>query len=79
MRTTAEMRRTEVVLPRELVEQIDSVAGKRGRTKFIQRAVQNELRRQAFEKWVAISKRLKGLTFEDTLYAAKRQLEERGR
>jgi metal-responsive CopG/Arc/MetJ family transcriptional regulator len=72
-------RRTEVVLPKELVERIDQVAGKRGRTKFIEQAAWAELRRRAFEEWLTLGKRLKGLTLEDTLYAARRQLEERGR
>lgn len=74
-----EKRRAEVVLPRELIEHIDAVAGRRGRTKFIERAVRAELRRRAFEEWLAMGHKLKGLTLEDTYYAAKRELEERGR
>ncbi len=70
--------RTEIVLPKDLLEQIDAVAGKRGRTKFLERAARAELRRQAVEEWLALGKKLKGLTLEDTLYEARR-LEERRR
>ncbi len=78
-RTAAEKHRAEVVLPKGLVERIDSLAGRRGRTKFIERAVRAELRRRAFEEWIAFGRKLKGLTLEDTYYTSKRQLEERGR
>jgi len=73
-----EKKRTEVLLPKELVERIDTVAGARGRTRFIEEALRRELRRRAWEEWLALGKRLKGLTLEDTLYAARAELEKRG-
>jgi hypothetical protein len=45
--------RTHVVLPEELVAEVDKVAGKRGRSKFIADAIETKLRlarqRAAFE------------------------------
>ncbi len=73
-----EKRRVEVLLPKELLEEIDRMAGKRGRTKFIEHAVRMELRRRTFETWLSLGKKLKGLTLEDTLYTA-RTLEEQKR
>ena len=73
-----EKKRTEVLLPKELVERIDTVAGARGRTRFIEEALRRELRRRAWEEWLALGKKLKGLTLEDTLYAARSELEKRG-
>jgi len=73
-----EKKRTEVLLPRELVERIDTLAGARGRTRFIEEALRRELRRRAWEEWLALGKKLKGLTLEDTLYAARAELEKRG-
>ncbi len=37
--------RTTITLPEELMDEIDRVAGARGRSGFIARAVRNELRR----------------------------------
>lgn len=34
-----EKRRTHIVLPKEMVDQIDSLVGKRGRSKFIEEAL----------------------------------------
>ena len=73
-----EKKRTEVLLPKELVERIDTLAGARGRTRFIEEALRRELRRRAWEEWLALGKKLKGLTLEDTLYAARAELEKRG-
>ena len=73
-----EKKRTEVLLPKELVERIDTLAGARGRTRFIEEALRRELRRRAWEEWLALGKRLRGLTLEDTLYAARAELEKRG-
>ena len=73
-----EKKRTKVLLPRELVERIDTLAGARGRTRFIEEALRRELRRRAWEEWLALGKRLRGLTLEDTLYAARSELEKRG-
>ena len=73
-----EKKQTEVLLPKELVERIDTVAGARGRTRFIEEALRRELRRRAWEEWLALGKRLRGLTLEDTLYAARSELEKRG-
>jgi len=71
-------KRTEVLLPRELVERIDTLAGERGRTRFFEEALRRELRRRAWEEWLALGKKLKGLTLEDTLYAARAEVEKRG-
>ena len=38
--------RTHMVLPDELVESIDSLVGKRKRTRFVQEAVREKLRRE---------------------------------
>ncbi|HEU67987.1 MAG TPA: hypothetical protein ENN53_02010 [Candidatus Acetothermia bacterium] len=70
--------RTEIVLPTDLLKQIDAVAGKRGRTKFLEQAARAELRRGAVQEWFALGNKLKGLTLQDTLYEARR-LEERRR
>ncbi len=47
-------RRTHVVLPEELIEKIDKVAGKRKRSSFIEEAVRhkllNEAQKQVFRK-----------------------------
>ena len=37
--------RAHVVLPEEMIEEIDRVAGKRGRSRFIEEAVADKLRR----------------------------------
>jgi metal-responsive CopG/Arc/MetJ family transcriptional regulator len=71
-----EKKRTEVLLPRELVERIDALAG--GRTRFIEEALRRELRRRAWEEWMALGEKLRGLTLEDTLYAARSEVEKRG-
>jgi predicted transcriptional regulator len=73
-----EKKRTEVLLPRELVERIDALAGERGRTRFIEEALRRELRRRAWEEWLAFGEKLRGLTLEDTLYAARSEVEKRG-
>lgn len=73
-----EKKRTEVLLPRELVERIDALAGERGRTRFIEEALRRELRRRAWEEWLAFGEKLRGLTLEDTLYAARAEVEKRG-
>ena len=38
--------RTHMVLPDELIESIDSLVGKRKRTRFVQEAVREKLRRE---------------------------------
>jgi predicted transcriptional regulator len=73
-----EKKRTEVLIPRELVERIDALAGERGRTRFIEEALRRELRRRAWEEWLALGEKLRGLTLEDTLYAARSEVEKRG-
>ena len=48
--------RAHVVLPEELVDEVDSIAGKRGRSKFIEEAVRQKLllaRQQAAMKRTA--------------------------
>ena len=73
-----EKKRTDVLLPKELVDRIDTLAGARGRTRFIEEALRWELRRRAWEEWLALGKKLKGLTLEDTLCAARAEVEKRG-
>ncbi len=77
MKVAEDKQRTEIVLPKDLLQQIDAVAGKRRRTEFLERAARAELRRHAVEVWFALGKRLKGLTLEDTLYEARRLEEQR--
>ena len=77
-RKVGEKKRTEVLLPRELVERIDALAGERGRTRFIEEVLRRELRRRAWEEWLAFREKLRGLTLEDTLYAARSEVEKRG-
>jgi metal-responsive CopG/Arc/MetJ family transcriptional regulator len=74
-----EKKRTSVLLPRELVERIDALAGERGRTRFIEEALRRELRRRAWEEWLAFGEKLRGLTLEDILYAARSEVEKSGR
>lgn len=78
MKLAEDKQRTEIVLPKDLLQQIDTVAGKRGRTKFLERAARAELRRRAVKEWLALGEKLKGLTLDDTLYEVRR-LEERRR
>ncbi|MEM3485853.1 MAG: hypothetical protein QXI12_09555 [Candidatus Methanomethyliaceae archaeon] len=72
-------RRLEVLLPVDLLARIDAVAGRRGRRRFVEEAVRAELRRRALEAWFSASEKFRGLSLEDTLYAGRKVLEERGR
>ncbi|MFQ6117565.1 MAG: CopG family ribbon-helix-helix protein [Candidatus Bipolaricaulia bacterium] len=47
------MRRTNVMLPEELLEEIDRVAGKRKRSRFIAEAIEEKLARMRFEEALA--------------------------
>ncbi|MFQ6090752.1 MAG: CopG family ribbon-helix-helix protein [Candidatus Bipolaricaulia bacterium] len=47
------MRRTNVMLPEELLEEIDRVAGKRKRSRFIAEAIEEKLARVRFEEALA--------------------------
>jgi len=47
------MRRTNVVLPEELLEEVDRVAGKRKRSRFIAEAIEEKLARMRFEEALA--------------------------
>ena len=47
------MRRTNIVLPEELVEEVDRVAGKRKRSWFIAQAIQGKLAEIKFEQALA--------------------------
>ena len=47
------MRRTNVILPEELVEEVDRVAGKRKRSRFIAEAIEEKLARIKFEAVLA--------------------------
>ncbi|MEM2356053.1 MAG: hypothetical protein QXO00_07045, partial [Candidatus Bathyarchaeia archaeon] len=75
----AKKRRLEVLLPVDLMARIDAVAGRRGRRRFVEEAVRAELRRRALEAWFSASEKFQGLSLEDTLYAGRKVLEERGR
>lgn len=47
------MRRTNIILPEELVEEVDRVAGKRKRSWFIAQAIQGKLAKIKFEQALA--------------------------
>lgn len=47
------MRRTNIVLPEELVEEVDRVAGKRKRSWFIAQAIQEQLAKIKFKQALA--------------------------
>ena len=49
MATDARQRRAHIVLPTELVEAIDAQVGPRGRSRFVQDAVEEKLRRQRLQ------------------------------
>lgn len=56
MAATVERRRAHVLLPREIIDEIDATVGPRGRSRFILEAVEERLQRQrrlaAFERVV---------------------------
>ncbi len=43
-------RRTTIVLPRELVAEVDATAGRRGRSKYIEEALTEKLERERMRK-----------------------------
>jgi hypothetical protein len=57
MAMTSERRRAHVVLPVELIEEIDALVGHRGRSQFLEEAAVERLRRlrrvEAFERAIA--------------------------
>jgi metal-responsive CopG/Arc/MetJ family transcriptional regulator len=53
MVTDARQRRAHIVMPTELVEEIDAQVGPRRRSRFVQEAVEEKLRRQRLQTSLA--------------------------
>jgi hypothetical protein len=75
----AEKCRVETRLPPELVEEVDRLVGPRKRTKFIEKAISAQLRRESLKRLFEVAdEHLRGVTLEDTYYISRAQLEARG-
>ena len=59
----SELVRTHVLLPKELLDDIDRVAGRRGRSKFIAEAADEQLKRM--RRWVAATEVVGSLAEHD--------------
>jgi len=70
--------RAQVNLPEEVIWQIDETAGPRKRSEFLERAALAQLRREAFDRWMKLGDRFKGLTLEDIYYPSRNKLEKCG-
>ena len=57
--------RTNLLLPKELVEEVDAVAGPRGRSRYIAAAVEKQLRR---DQWYAAAKATAGAWKDHPLF-----------
>ncbi len=53
MVTDTRQRRAHIVMPAELVDEIDAQVGPRGRSRFVQEAVEEKLRRQRLQASLA--------------------------
>lgn len=70
--------RAQVNLSKEIVQQIDAAVGPRRRSEFLERAAVYLLRREAFDRWIELGEKFKGLTLDEVYYPSRKDLEERG-